>query len=67
MKREIGIWQWAFNIQADYMRGGMGWRSIAIGYFKILELPEQGAVLAPGQYKGVLIRFRYWLPWEKFF
>ena len=60
-------WQlvWKFGKDFNYMQ--MGWRVAHVGFIKLkLEELEEGTVLKRGQYDGFLLRWRYWLPYEKY-
>jgi hypothetical protein len=59
-------WQvWCNPFGLDYYRCDRGWKIFEFGCIKLIEMPEQGQSIASYQYKGFIIRFAYWLPFDR--
>ena len=65
-KKELNKWQIGWWFGKDFSRLGDGWRTAEFGVFKLTSLPPEGAVLVNRHYKGFIIKWRYWLPFERY-
>jgi hypothetical protein len=65
MKRELEKWQFVFDISETWDMGYPGWYRIAFGLLKFVEFPPEGAKVQTKHYSGLLIRFRFWVPFAK--
>lgn len=59
-------WQFKLSIKPDYRRMDAGWKVFVFGIFKFKHLPPMGEIVQKCCYKGFLIKFRIWLPIEKY-
>ena len=68
MKKETNKWQTVFTIgkleQIHYIYQ-WGWHNVRFGIFNIHKLPEEEGTLHKRLYKGFIIQFRFWVPFEK--
>ena len=62
MNKELNKWQFVFNWQPDWARGGRGWRELTIGFLKLKSLPREGYMISKEDYKGFLIRAYIFIP-----
>lgn len=66
MKPLIGKWQVFFGVYRNNVgHMEMGWHVLDCGIVKITELPEEGAWLGKNDYKGIWIRFAFWIPFDR--
>lgn len=65
MKKPIlNKWQTTISLQRDYRTMDRGWKIFEFGIFNLKEIPPQGEMLRSKYYKGFLIRFAIWLPFD---
>lgn len=57
-------WQFVFTHGRDWRYAQLGWRSIWFGVFKLTSLPTEGVAVQKKHYKGFLLKFKLWLPFE---
>lgn len=62
---DIGKWSFVLGFSKDFMRGrDLGWKLFEFGIFSLHRHPPQGACLTRHHYRGFLIRFYVWLPFD---
>lgn len=66
MKPITDKWQFALSLQRDWSRMESGWKVFTFGIFNFIRLPHGGATYGKDDYKGFIIKFRIWLPVEKY-
>lgn len=66
IRPQIGILQAWVRIHRplDTMRG-YGWFVFDAAILKFVELPEQGSMILPRMWKGIWIRFAFWVPFDR--
>lgn len=61
-------WQWwckPFS-RVCYRMEGQGWHRFDAGIIKIHTMPPEGQSIGkPENYKGIIIRFMWWFPFDK--
>jgi hypothetical protein len=59
-------WTVTFATQSliEHGSSGLGWRQVRFGIFKLMEEPIEGALIQSHDYKGFIIFFRLWFPFE---
>ena len=65
MKRkqiELNEWTFIFSITRDHWRHHVGWYVFEFGVFKAISRPPEGCRYARSDYKGIWIRFLFFLP-----
>lgn len=65
MKRILNKWQTHFALRSMIETRERGWKKFEFGIFKIVKFPAQGEVLHKPQYKGMIIKFLIWLPFDR--
>ena len=66
MKPIFNKWQWWFSpFQRDYMRYERGWKIFSCGIVKIHTAPPAGEEVRKMHYDGFVIRFAWWLPFDR--
>lgn len=58
--------QFIFSIGRDYRTMLVGWKLVEFGIFKIHTFPQEGEALQKHHYKGFIIRFIMWLPFDSY-
>lgn len=62
---QIGKMFWLLRITRRYYRmDPPGWFVFECAVVKFLSLPEEGEVIQKRHYKGVWIRFAFWIPFD---
>lgn len=61
---EIGKWWFYFSIKPDYLSRYRGWRRLDLAVIKLHSLPAEGYHIHKEHYRGIWIRFYFWLPFE---
>lgn len=65
-KRVLDKWQLVLAVDHDFRYRFDGWRVLDFGIFKLSSLPDDGIIPNKRHYKGFWVRFRFWLPFEKY-
>ncbi len=65
-KKVLDKWQLVLAVDHDFRYRGDGWRVLDFGIFKLKVMPPDGVIPRKENYKGFWIRFRFWLPIEKY-
>jgi len=65
-KKVLDKWQLVLAVDHDFRYRFDGWRVLDFGIFKLLSLPDDGIIPDKRHYKGFWVRFRFWLPFEKY-
>lgn len=60
----VGRWQFFFSICKDARTLENGWFVLGCGIIKITKLPKLGDILGKENYKGIWIRFAFWIPFD---
>jgi len=55
-------WHGIFSIQPDILRRVEGWNVFDLALFYLDQAPVEGAYVAPANYRGFWLHFRFWLP-----
>ena len=61
-------WHLVYGHGKDALYNQLGWRFATIGWIKVKYLPQPEGVKQEGEgkfYRGFILNFRYWLPWER--
>jgi hypothetical protein len=59
--------QIVLSLTRDYCRmAEMGWKVFTFGIFKIHSFPDSGMTLGPKDYRGFIIKFMIWLPFDSY-
>lgn len=64
IERQKKTWQVNYWLSKDILRHQPGWKMAGFGILKVTDYPKEGETLQRKHYKGFLIRFRFWLPFE---
>ncbi len=67
MKRITNKWQILFHFKRDLRTLTLGWKEFAFGIVNIQTFPGEAMILTKDHYKGFIIRFMVWLPFDKAF
>lgn len=65
-KKILNKWQFVLTAGSDFRYRGDGWRVADVGIFKLTSLPDDGIRPNKRHYKGFWLRFRFWLPLDKY-
>lgn len=65
-KKVLDKWQLVLTVDHDFRYRFDGWRVLDFGIFKLSSLPDDGIIPDKRHYKGFWVRFRFWLPFEKY-
>jgi len=65
MEPIIGKWQIDFFVNHDFQSLQLGWYHFHFAIVKLISLPRQGARLHKSEYKGFIVSFRFWIPFDK--
>lgn len=64
--RELNKWQFYFNVYRDYAYADpAGWKRFDLFIGKLTSFPEEGVVITKKNYKGIWIKFKFWIPFER--
>jgi hypothetical protein len=65
MKRVLNKWQIVWRFGRDWMRLQPGWYTAAIGIVNYKQFPPEGEYpKAKRDYRGFMVNWRFWLPFE---
>ena len=63
MEPVVGKLQWWLRITRRFnMVDPPGWRVFDFAIIRLKEIPEAGGRILPKHYRGIWIRFMFWLP-----
>lgn len=64
----VGKWHVELRLKRDFDRYYPGWYVAQVGIIKLKPYKREweGVRLNKQMYDGFLLRWRYWLPWEKY-
>lgn len=65
IRRKLNKWQLVFDVSSRLEYRNYGWRSCWFGIIKLTSFPDEGEMVQNTNYKGMLLRFMYWLPVQK--
>jgi len=65
MKKTLNKWQIGMSLVKDYRSMEMGWKIFNFYFINLKSIPDQGEMLHKRNYKGFIIKFAVWIPFDK--
>ncbi len=65
IKPILNKWQSTLSLKRNWATMERGWKIFEFGIFKFIQLPDRGVTIGKEDYKGFIIRFAIWFPFDR--